>query len=468
MPEIFDLPTDYNPKPSHPPLKSLEGPKNGRLEIPPEERETLLRFVNWELTPPFGRVEGRSVLVRRHTAEVFGGKKVGGYKLKGIGSLDGRSKKTSPPSDKPFRSFVAEKPIADGDLSARITSRLPMIVLHRMVTDNGRFKEYIEPKKPLGGVNPGHGQREFETAVRLNTAGVPACGPIAWGIYPDLKWEDEPMEWVILSVPETHGQRFSSFFEPEFTKDERFVHGNGLREAVTRRFDYFRKEKFPKLALRVISDCAYQIGKLLREAHTTGNTAGFHPHSGNFSHDADTDTITLHDLDTTFRISDTDPRAHASWMIRDLEIAVAGMLISLAHSRMFFLTQDEEFFRKNNPITRVIDGYFCNSHCTPEMLSLREEIDSMGIVHLNDHGVLPSMEANRMWFARLFNLTQNIILTLSEIYRNSEYQDNVPYALTREETERNMRQLEVEQGPLMQAQIAKRREELPPELRRFV
>lgn len=468
IPESFNLPEGYNPDQSTTRLQSYEGPGRGGLEIPPEEKATMLRFVNWELTPPFGGVAGRSILVRRHTAEVFDGKKVGGYKLKGIGSYDGRSGKISQPSDRPFRGFVTERPIDDCGLDTWILSRLPTIVLHRTVTDNGRFKEYVEPEKPLGGVNPGRGQREFETAVRLNEAGVPACGPVAWGIYPDLKWENKPMEWTILSVPETHGQRFSSFLEPECTGNRQFIHGKRLREAVARRFDYFKEEKFPNLALRIIADAAYKIGKLLRKAHTTGDTAGFHSHSGNFSHDADTDTITLHDLDTTFRLSGTDPRAHASWMIRDLEIAVAGMLISLAHSRMFFLTRDEKSFEGQNPIGRVIDGYFCNSRLTPEMLSLREEICKMSIAHLKDHGLLPSMETNRVWFAKLFNLTQNIILTLSEIYRGSEYQDNAPYALTREETERNMRQLEVEQESLMQAQIAKLRKELPPELQRFV
>lgn len=194
------------------PLRVQEGPANRGISIPDEERELLLEFAAWSENPPFSE-GGRSGVVGRKSSLIIDGTKVASYKLKGVANCDSSTGVISPPSSE---TYVRRMGILNGNSpSHEVMKMIPQILIHLGIDGNGDFRPILDPPKPLGGLNPGRGEREFNNAVKLHEAGVSACGPIAWGRYPDLLWNNEPMEFVILSLPTTDQRRMGAAFEPD-------------------------------------------------------------------------------------------------------------------------------------------------------------------------------------------------------------------------------------------------------------
>lgn len=175
--------------------------RQGALAVPEEEWRILVDRVAWREAPPF-HGSGRSAIAIRRDPLLIGEESIHGYQLKGVGMYDDTTQVATPPRDEVYeRRFLAELRLDDPDARNKLITLLPQILIHTGINEEGRFYPVPDPPKPKGGLSHGRGRREFENAVALHQAGVLACKPVIWGRYPDLLWQDKPMEWVILGLP---------------------------------------------------------------------------------------------------------------------------------------------------------------------------------------------------------------------------------------------------------------------------
>ena len=434
-----DVP-DYNEVFSRPPAHSYTtaesirtqlAPPTGAVEIPAEELKLLFDRVAWRTPPPF-YTPGRSAYAQRREPLLSGEDRVGGYKLKGVGNFDQETNTVNPPSTVPFFRRVPKEITRheEGEMRQKLATLLPeCILIHTGVREDGGFYPVLDSQKPLGGLPHGRGQREFENAVKLREGNVAACGPVRWGRYPDLEWEGKPMQWVILSTPDSNPQRMGAYFEPTFSHRGTELNPS-FKALIEKRFDVFDPRKEPALALRLSAEMARGMGTNLRAAHEA-RVGRFASHTGNFSYLPEKRSTYMHDFDSSIDMDrDIGEKARSITMIRDLDSALIGMHHSICPSNLYYLTKDEETFKKTNPVGQLLIAYFDGDTNEAEAKAAAERISALTLQSLKSRGEYPNLDHQRVWISEMhMTLTIEFLKLCHSVYKKSRLaqRDPLPY-----------------------------------------
>ncbi|MCX6734130.1 MAG: hypothetical protein NTX63_04975 [Candidatus Peregrinibacteria bacterium] len=404
------------------PLGVQMGPRSGGVAIPDDELEVLSDYASWTNAPQFDS-PGRSGYVKRNAPLRAGDTSIYGYKLKGIGNFNGKTRTITPPKSDSYQPVMGTR-----DNAGNISDELPVILIHMGIAENGTLYPVLDPPKPVGGLSSGRGQREFSNAAKLYKAGVPACLPIAWGRYPELQWQGQPIEFVILGMPSDINERLGAYFEPD-TSNGRFEVGQEMRSLIASRFDVYDPRNPGEPLIRIASDMGRNIGGLLRSAHEAG-VARFASHTGNFSLMPNKRGLLLHDLDSSVELDSLSPQARALTMTRDIESAIFGFTHSLTHANVYWIVNNPERFLKFNPIKALLKGYFRDDVDEVEIDRASGRIVDMVIQLIKVRTERPSVNDQSMWMAYA---TANLVpLCLSEVFRLYEksalnQQNKLPY-----------------------------------------
>lgn len=399
------------------PLRSQLGPvrlREGALAVPEEEWRMLADRTAWRETPPFDE-SGRSAMAVRKSPLVLGSDTIAGYKLKGIGAYDERTGVATPPKDEAYeRRMLLDLDPRDTDVRNKLVSLLPQILIHMGIDECGEFYPVPDPAKPKGGLSHGRGQREFENAAALHQAGVPACTPVLWGRYPDLQWQGEPMQWVILGLSNVD-PRSSACFEPEMGL-RGLDYSSYMKAVIARQSDIFNPSNLGRPALSVSESLGRGVGVALRAAHDKAGVARFAGHTGNFTYVPEDRSVVMHDFDSSVKLDSIAPKARAMTRIRDLESAMFGLLHSLAHSRMFYLADNETLFRQKNPLAQILHGYFPDVDFKVEERKLAD----LCVWAIKDFGYNKPQHEQAMWLTVAGEtVTRELTALNSRIYRRS-------------------------------------------------
>lgn len=420
----FDVPeVKYTYEELDVPLVAYEGPRNGAVPIDNDEREALMDFVRWKSLPPFAEM-GRSSFVARKEMGNFGGIDVAAYKLKGVANCDSDKGTVILPSDDTYmRTISINTKDVSGyeEMKYRALSMMPQILVHMGITDTGGFRPVPDPAKPLGGMPSGRGQAEFENARTLCEAGVSACSPITWGIYPDLKWDSKPMEFVVLGLPTNDPRRIGNAFEME--RGLGFAHvAPYMKELLAKRFDSFNPAKAELPALRLTSEMAFEMGKTLRKAHESG-VCRFAGHTGNYSYLPDKRTVLMHDFDSSVKVSSLSKDAVLLSLLRDVDSLISGLMASVGHAHLYNLVGNDERFKAKNPFVAALRGYFGtdNPQAVAELELILDWFNKFTIDLLKMRGENPMPEQQNLW---LYNaqtqLNSTIFQLLFETFAKSD------------------------------------------------
>lgn len=426
--DYFEISAQPNSRYQSPslPLQAQVGPTAGAIQIPPDELEALTDYVSWGNNPPF-ESHGRSGYVRRKSPLKVGETSIHGYKLKGVGNFSGKTGTISPPRGDSYQQMFGTR-----DNAGNILDEVPVILIHMGIADNGTLYPVLDPPKPVGGLSSGRGQREFNNAAKLHQGGVSACLPIAWGRYPEIKWQNEPTEFVILGLPSDVQERLGEYFEPEVTQ-RGFEVGKGMKGLIERRFEVVdsRQRKLGEPMLKITADIGKNIGGLLRSAHEAG-VARFASHLGNFSLMPNKRDLLLHDLDSSVELDSLSPQAKALTMTRDIESAIFGFTHSITHSNAYWIINDPSRFEKLNPFKALLKGYFQEEVDAASIHEASQRILDMVVQLIKIRGERPSIDAQRMWMP--YAATNLVPLCLNEVFKLYEkstlnQRNKLPYGL---------------------------------------
>ncbi|MDP2642962.1 MAG: hypothetical protein Q8P62_03920 [Candidatus Peregrinibacteria bacterium] len=408
------------------PLQSQIGPTAGAIQIPADELESLTDYASWANNPPF-ESPGRSGYVKRKSPLKVGETSVHGYKLKGVGTFSQKTRTISPPKGDSYQQMFGTI-----DSGGNILDEVPVILIHMGIAENGTLYPVLDPPKPEGGLSSGRGQREFQNAAKLHKGGVSACLPIAWGCYPEIKWQNEPTEFVILGIPSDVPERLGAYFEPD-TSSGRFEVGKGMKALIERRFEVVdtRQRKLGEPMLKITADIGKNIGRLLRSAHEAG-VARFASHLGNFSLMPNKRDLLLHDLDSSVEIDSLPPQAKALTMTRDIESAIFGFTHSITHSNAYWIINDLGRFEKLNPFKALLKGYFQEEVDATSINEASQRILDMVVQLIKIRGERPSIDAQRMWMPyAMLNLVPLCLNEVFKLYEKSalNQRNKLPYGL---------------------------------------
>ncbi|MFA6305643.1 MAG: hypothetical protein WC651_02855 [Candidatus Gracilibacteria bacterium] len=406
------------------PLQTQIGPGEEAIKLPDEEMELLAKYASWENNPPFDG-PGRSGYVKRKEPLRTGSDTLYGYKLKGVGNFDERTRTISPPRGDSYQATWRTK-----DDSGRIIDEAPVILIHMGVSENGTLYPVLDPPKPIGGLAPRRGQREFQNAARLHAMGVPACLPVAWGRYPEIKWQDEPTEFVVLGLPSNVTERLGAYFEPDIIQNRIDV-GRNMRKLIERRFDTYNPKRIEDPLLRTTKDIGENIGRVIRAGHDA-DVARFASHLGNFSFMPNNRNILLHDLDSSIRLGSIHPQARALTMIRDVESAIFGFMHSITHANIYWIVHNQGKFSGLNPFKALLKGYFRDDVDENVIEEASRKIFEMVVQLIKLRTEIPSAYNQRVWMeSAIINLVPLCLREIFQIYEKSALNrtNTLPYGM---------------------------------------
>ena len=421
--------SDIYVRPDHP-MKIEEGPRSGGVVIPEDERRLLLDYVSWRKNPPV-QGSGRSGLVTRREVLEAGTAQIVRYQLKGVLYSDHETGLVRPPSTERYWHRLVNKREDRGrtadETRTRIIGLIPRQITHMGVNDDGSFRPVPDPPKPEGGLGPKRAEREFQIAAQLHRAGIPACRPVDWGRYPELLWEGAPMEYVILSLPpEIDPHRMSDYFQPTIIQEKPHW-SRAMQNIISQQFDVFDPANLGPCALKVTAQMARANGKVLREAHERGRVVRFAGHTGNFSYARRTKTALMHDFDSSVKLDDLHPQARALTIIRDIESALFGFLHSLAHSNLFYLSKNEEAFRRVNPLGQILTGYFEGDIGLEALKPYLDRVSNAALDAIKSRGELPSTLDQAKWLGHMAEvLIRFFMLLVFKLYPLSRWASTDP------------------------------------------
>lgn len=449
--EIFDLPRISTSKYEAPslPLQVQYGPRSGGIQIPESEREILEQFASWEQNPPFEQY-GRSAHAQRQAPLKIGNDTIYGYKLKGIGNFDPNSEKISPPRGNAYQSKTGTR-----DAYGRIVEEKPVILIHQGISDDGSFRAILDPKKPAGGLASGRGQREFENAVKLHSAGVLACLPIEWGRYPSVMWEGQPTEFVILGIPGEDKKRLTDYFEPR-PGLARWDIGAAMYQLLSTRCNVQNDAEKKQVLLISIADMAMNIGKTLRKAHEQAGVARFASHLGNFSFAPGNQGVILHDLDSSVSLRDIAPTAQALTMIRDIESAVFGFVHSVAHASILYITENPDMFAHYNLFQSLLQGYFGGDVDSGSIQNAGRSVMAMFMELMKHRGQNPSADQQQVWLAIAgHNMPPHCMKEVFSLYEKSSLNQKMPLPYQKPKLEEHIARYQQQVGEVYMREAEK-------------
>gem|GEM_PF-4993553 len=373
-------------------------------KVPKEDLDVLLACVKWEIPPPFVS-EGRGALAQRTKQLRFKDRNISFYKLKGCGAH--QSGIVVPPNPNQF--------IGEG------------ILVHMGINPDGTFRPVPDPPKPLGGLGEGRGKREFDNAVKLFNANVPAVIPVFWGTYKELKFQGKNMEFVILGIDAGADERVAELFESTIENGEIRLNP-ALTALMDSKVDYYSPEVRGNVALMCISEIVSRYGKTLSDFHDAG-LARFAGHSGNYSYGPENKVI-LHDLDSCVAIDEIDPAIIGLSKVRDIESALFGLFHSYVHSRIYKMV-DPANRRKYHLFRAFLEGYFKDDKKALNAVGefadkLQDRFDNEAFEADKLHDIYQVM----MWIQNLnYTLVPFILRELLPIYALSEQaaEHRLPY-----------------------------------------
>ncbi len=449
--EIFDLPRISTGKYEAPslPLQVQYGPRSGAIQIPESEREILEQFASWEQNPPFEQY-GRSAHMQRQTPLKIGSDTIYGYKLKGVGNFDPKTEKISPPRGDSYQAKTGTR-----DLFGNVVNEKPVILIHQGISDDGSFRPILDPKKPVGGLASGRGQREFENAVKLHDAGVLACLPIEWGRYPSVMWEGQPTEFVILGLPGEDKQRLTEYFEPSPDRG-RWGIGKAMHQLLSTRCNVQNESEKTQVLLISVAEMAMNIGKLLRKAHTQAGVARFASHLGNFSFAPDMRGVILHDLDSSVSLRDLSPTAQSLTIIRDIESAIFGFLHSIAHANILYIAENQDMFTHYNLFQSLLQGYFGGDVDSAAIQHAGRSVMAMFLELMKGRGLNPSADQQQMWLAIAgHNMPPHAMKEVFSLYEKSSLNQKIPLPYKKPKLEENIARYQQQMGEVYIREAAK-------------
>lgn len=382
---------------------------------------------------------------RRTPLKIGDGKddKIFAYKLKGIGNSDPKTQKVSPPCGDLYQTKTGTR-----DQFGKIIEEKPVILIHQSIADDGSFRPILDPRKPTGGLAAGRGQREFENAVKLHDAGVLACLPVAWGRYPEILWEGQPTECVILGLPGEDKKRVTSYFEPHVTH-QGFQIGGLMHRLLSTRCNVGNEAEKRQVLLMTVADMAMNVGKLLRKAHEKAGVARFASHLGNFSLANDKQGMILHDLDSSVSLKGIAPAAQAMTIVRDLESALFGFAHSVAHANIYYIAKDPNMFMQFNPFQYLLQGYFGGDTDNAYIQIAGKNVAAMFIELLKFRGPMPLPEQQNMWMAlATHNMPPHCMKEVFSLYEKSALNQTMPLPYKKPKLEENIARFQIQLGEM--------------------
>lgn len=406
-------------------LEITPGVSTPPVPVTADELECLESFVRWESAPPFPRA-GRSAYVgRAKPLQLKNGQAIYRYKLKGVGNYDQEKNTITPPQATRFQHDLTSK------VRDQMIDRRPVVMVHQAIADDGSFYPVVDPPKPVGGLNSGRGQSEFENALTLFQAGVPACIPVSWGIYSDQMWEGKNMEYVILGLPAASTQRVTAAFEPDVTSNEYRLNGIMKRFIQIQLGDIHRK-KLGQAAIKVTEVLGLEMGKLLRKAHEAG-VARFAGHLGNISWLQEGRSLYLHDLDSSVKLDSLHPNAKALTKVRDIESALFGLAHSFTHASLFWIAGgDPKLCLDNNPLEALIKGYFGNDANPDAIKRVSQDLMNMVLQLIINRTSNPTPMLQQMWMSEATSVLSPVLTHgVFQVYESSTLneKERLPYTL---------------------------------------
>lgn len=305
-------------------------------KIDKKEKEELLSYASWAKNPPI-KIHGRSTIIKN-------------YKIKGCGNFDLNKGTASMPQSQSY--------------DPHINKEQKSLHYQIQITEDGKFIYQVPSKKPLGAQTLENAKNEItNTEILYKKNPQNFYTPIAYGEYKDLEFNDKPLGFSILELPESKELTLADYFKAIFQDAQLFINNDIIN--LTK-----KDIPEPKIidVLRKLKELVNKHGETLQKLHQ--DFVDYDSHFYNATINPENQETILFDLDNIKQKSKLPELQSFNYQVKDIYLGIQSLMSTILLNGV--CDSFEQFGFHENYLESWLSGYF--KELNPEVKSYSDEL----------------------------------------------------------------------------------------------